>query len=354
MHEGDLEPEHAAPRRRVDQLRARGREIRERPLEVGDLVRDVVHARPTAREEPPDRRVLAERRDELHPALAHPHRRRLDTLLVDTLAMLEPAAEETLVRRDGLVEIGDRDADVMDAQCLHATDVTVAHVRRRLLPCAIALVALVAGCGGGSKGNGEADKSPAQVVSDAKQAAISAEAVHVKGSITDAGTPLTLNITIVKGSGGKGTMSESGLGFEIVRVGDTAYIRGSDAFLRKFAGPAAAQLLQGKWLKGSTTSGDLAALAPLTEIEKLFNGALASHGKLANKGETEYEGQKVVAVEDTTKGGTLYVAATGTPYPVAIVGGGKRTGAIVFDAWNETEPIAAPEGAIDLSALGKG
>lgn len=225
-------------------------------------------------------------------------------------------------------------------------------MRRRLLLCAFALAALAAGCGG-SKSNGEASKAADQVVLDAKQAATDAKAVHVSGSITDAGRPLTLDLTIVRGGGGKGTMSEAGLQFEIVRVVDTAYIRGSDAFLRRFAGPAAAQLLHGKWLKGSATSGSLSALAPLTDIVKLFNGALGSHGKLRNRGETEYEGQKVVAIEDTTKGGTLYVASSGTPYPVAIVGG-KGRGAIAFDGWNESASVEAPKGAIDMSALGKG
>jgi hypothetical protein len=225
-------------------------------------------------------------------------------------------------------------------------------VRRRLLLCSVALVVAAAGCGG-SKSNGEAGASAGQVVLDARAAALDAKAVHVSGAITDAGRPLTLDLTIVRGGGGKGTMSESGLQFEIVRVVDTAYIRGSDAILRRFAGPAAAQLLHGKWLKGSATSGNLRALAPLTDIVKLFDGALGSHGKLRNKGETEYDGQKVVAIEDATKGGTLYVAARGTPYPVAIVGG-KGRGKLVFDRWNESASIEAPKGAIDMSALGKG
>jgi hypothetical protein len=148
-------------------------------------------------------------------------------------------------------------------------------------------------------------------------------------------------------------MSESGLKFEIIRVGNKAYIKGSDAFLRKFAGAAGAQLLRGKWLQGSATTGDLAALAPLTDIGKLFNGALGSHGKLENKGETTYKGQKVVAIEDTSEGGTLYVASTGTPYPVAIVGG-KDQGTITFDNWNDTVSITAPKGAVDMSKLGTG
>ena len=352
MHERDLEPEHAAPRPGVDQLRTGRRELCDRRFDVRDLVGDVVHARPALGEEPADGRIVSERRQQFDAAVADAHRRGLDALLLYALAMLEPASEETLVCRNRLVEIRHRDADMVNAPCFHRADGTVAPVKGRLLLCSLALLVAAAGCGG-SKSNGEAGKTADQVVLDAKQAAIDAKGVHVSGSITDAGRPLTLDLTIVRGGGGKGTMTESGLQFEIVRVVDTAYIRGSDAFLRAFAGSAAAQLLHGKWLKGSATSGNLRALAPLTDIVKLFNSALGSHGKLRNNGETEYKGQKVVAIEDTTKGGTLYVAASGTPYPVAIVGG-KGRGAIAFDRWNETASIEAPKGAIDMSALGKG
>ena len=351
MDERDLEPEEAAPRPGVDQLGALLREVRESCSNVGDLVGDVMHSGAPLREEAPDRRVVAERREQLDPARADADRRGLDALFLDALAMLESSTEEPLVRRHRLVEVRDRDSDMVYPERLHVLDVTVAHVARRILP-ALALLALVgAGCGGGSKSNGEAAKTPAQVVADAKSAAIAAKGVHVAGAITDAGQALTLDITIVKDAGGTGTMSESGLKFEIIRVGDKAYIKGSDAFLRKFAGAAGAQLLRGKWLEGSATSGDLAALAPLTDIVKLFNGALGSHGTLKNAGETEYKGQKVVAIKDTTRGGTLYVASTGTPYPVAIVGG-KDKGTIAFDKWNESVSIAAPKGAVDMSKLG--
>jgi len=223
-------------------------------------------------------------------------------------------------------------------------------VARRLLIGVLALAAFAGGCGGGSKSNGEAGKSADQVVTDAQAAAVAARGVHVSGAITTSGVPLTLDLTLVKDTGARGSMSQANLKFEIVRVGDTVYVKGSDAFLRKFAGATGAQLLHGKWLKGSTATGALAALAPLTDIAKLFNGALGSHGKLRNEGEQDYKGQKVVAIKDTSNGGTLYVAATGTPYPVGLAGG-KDPGSITFDGWGDTVTIEAPKGAIDLSKL---
>ena len=70
---------------------------------------------PALRQEPADRRVLAERREQLDPAVADEHGRRLDALLLDEAAVLELGAEEPRVRRDRLVEVADGDADVMDA-----------------------------------------------------------------------------------------------------------------------------------------------------------------------------------------------------------------------------------------------
>ena len=214
---------------------------------------------------------------------------------------------------------------------------------------------LLAACGSsGPKSNGEASKPPAQVLADAKQAATSAAAVHVIGRLAASGQPIRIDMT-TSGKDAKGTMSENGISFDFVRVGDKVYIRGSDAFWKDFGGAAAAQLLHGRWLVASATKGPLASVATITSIGRLFQQASSSHGKLTNGGETTYRGQKVVAIRDPSKGGTLYVAASGTPYPIAIVrtqAGGS--GAVVFDDWNASVAVKAPKDAVDLSKLSGG
>jgi hypothetical protein len=217
-------------------------------------------------------------------------------------------------------------------------------------------VAVLAGCGSSkkeAKPNGETAKSATQVLVDAKAAATSASSVHVSGSIVSNGTPITLDLSMAKGKGATGSMSTNGLRFDLVRIGDTAYIRGSDAFYKHFASPAAAQLLHGKWLKAPATHGQLRPLAPLTNIGVLFARVGSSHGKLTNEGKTTYHGQEVVEIRDTSDNSKLYVAATGKPYPIAIVGGKKnQSGAITFDRWNESLTLTAPKGALDISKLG--
>jgi hypothetical protein len=218
--------------------------------------------------------------------------------------------------------------------------------------------ALLAGCGGGkkaAKSNGEAAKAANRVLADAKAAATKASSVHVSGQVASGGTPITLDLSMAGDKGAKGSMSTNGLEFEIVRIGDTAYIRGSDAFYQHYAGAAVAHLLHGKWLKASIVSGRFRSLAPLTNIRVLFSKVASSHGKLVNEGTTTYKGDDVVAIRDTSDNSKLYVASTGTPFPVAIIGGKKgQSGAIAFGDWNASVSLQAPKDAIDISQLGAG
>lgn len=213
---------------------------------------------------------------------------------------------------------------------------------------AVLAVLALAGCGGSSS-NGEAHKSAEQVVADARRAALAASIVHVTGAGIDNGTPLKLDLWLANGRG-KGHLEERGAGFDVVRVGDTMYVRGSSAFLKRFAGTAAAALLHDRWLKAPATKGPLAALAPLTDKKTFVEASLGQHGTLENRGETERNGRKVVRIADTTQGGSLYVAAQGTPYPVSLAGG-RAQGDVRFSGWNAGESIVAPKSALDLSKL---
>lgn len=214
---------------------------------------------------------------------------------------------------------------------------------------------VLAGCGGHKKSassNGEASKSADKVLADAKAAADNASSARVSGSISSGGTPIALDLSMANGKA-KGSMSTSGLKFDLIRIGDTAYIQGSDDFYKHFAGAAVAQLLHGKWLKASIVSGRFASLAPLTSISLLFGKVASNHGRLANDGTTTFEGQKVVEIRDTSDNSKLYVAATGKPYPVGIVGAKKgQSGTITFSDWNKSLSVSAPKGAIDISKLG--
>jgi len=222
-----------------------------------------------------------------------------------------------------------------------------------LLALSLAIVAAaIDGCGGGSSsGNGIADKSPTQIVAATKKVADAATSVHVSGSLVSGGTPISIDVNLIAGKGGRGKLSQNGLAFELIEVANTVYIKGSSSFYRHIGGSAAAQLLQGKWLKAPASSSGFASIGQLTNLRQLVDQTLADHGTLSKSGTTTIQGQKVVGVTDKGKGGTLYIAATGKPYPVQISRNGAGTGTITFDRWNEPVTLAVPANAIDIAQL---
>jgi hypothetical protein len=230
------------------------------------------------------------------------------------------------------------------------------YLPRPVLAAALAALALgliAAGCGSSSSGNGLQSKSPSQILEATKAAAATATSVHIDGTISSNGKPISLNMELLAGKGGKGTIAQEGFTIKLIQVRGAVYINGSAAFYTHVGGAAAAQLLQGKWLKAPANSGELASLAELTNLSKLIDTALSNHGTLAKAPAATIEGQKAIALKDSTTGGILYVAANGTPYPLEIAKTGKESGKVVLDRWNQPVALTAPAGAIDISKLQK-
>src|SRR4029453_14583408 len=115
VDERDLHPEQARPRGAVDQLGTLAFQPGEPTRQVVDLVGDVVHPGAAAGQEAADRRVRAERAQELDVRGADAERRRLHALLVLALPPLELGTEQAPVRGDRLVQVLDGETDVVDA-----------------------------------------------------------------------------------------------------------------------------------------------------------------------------------------------------------------------------------------------
>ena len=214
----------------------------------------------------------------------------------------------------------------------------------------VLLAAVLSGCAGSSSGNGLAAKTPDQIVAAARSAADGAATVRVAGSMMSAGVPVSIDMELVRGKGGRGRIALEGLSIEVVRVGSALYLMGNPAFYRRIAGPTAAHLLRGKWLKAVKSSvGDFSPLASLTQLDFLIDAALAGHGPLASGATTTLDGQEALAVKDLSRGGTLYVAATRSPYPLEVLGGSG--GRLVFDRWNRPISLEAPLDAVNVKQL---
>jgi len=214
-----------------------------------------------------------------------------------------------------------------------------------------AAILLLAGCGGSSS-SGEAQKSAAQILADTKATAQSATSVHYVGTINQNGSSLHLDMQLVAGKGGKGTITIGGHKIDVVRIGGKVYFKGDEAFYRQYAGAATAQLLAGKWIAAPSASGNFSSFTPLTDIGKLF-GLIKTKGKISKGAASTVDGQKVIALTSSGPGtGTIYVATSGEPYPVELAGPSSKAGSLHFSDWNGTVTLVPPSGAIDLSKLG--
>ena len=217
---------------------------------------------------------------------------------------------------------------------------------------ALAIVAVaVAGCGSSSSsGNGVAAKSPQQIVSAAREAVAGAATVHVSGSILSERKPISLDMELVAGKGGKGQISVEGLRVDLIAVERAVYVNGSSSLYARLAGPAAASVLQGRWLKVPSSSRSFGSLSAATSLTGLVDTTLAEHGTLTRAPGRVIEGRPAVGVRDASRSGTLYVAATGEPYPLEITKSGSG-GRIVFDRWNQPVTLAPPPDPINVNEL---
>ena len=121
VDKGNLQAEQADAREVSINSTPSAARLVERDMDVVDLVREVVHAGAAPGEEAPDGGVVADRREQLDPAVADEQGRGLEPWS-GHLAVLERGAEEPLVRPTASSRSGDSDADVVDPAGLHAGD----------------------------------------------------------------------------------------------------------------------------------------------------------------------------------------------------------------------------------------
>jgi hypothetical protein len=236
-------------------------------------------------------------------------------------------------------------------------------MRSFLAALVLALALVAAGCGGSGSSstttsasdNGMASKSAAQVLAASVKAADSASSLHMGGNVPAANGPIGIDLSIAKDQGATGSMTINGKKVDLVIVGGEGYMKGDAAFWSQFGGAAGAtiaQLLQGKWLKFPVNNSQFHPIVAFASAKAIFDQLKSgSDSHLENMGATTYKGQSVVALNDGVKKGTFYVAATGTPYPVALVKTGSGGGTITFSAWNEPVTLTAPTNVLDFSKL---
>jgi len=234
------------------------------------------------------------------------------------------------------------------------------------LGCAlVAAVALVpAACGGGSSKsgstatsavatNGQAARTPKQILASARAAANAARSVHIAGHVPTPGQTVSLDLALLRGRGATGLIALNGIPVGVTQVGHALYLKAGRRFLKAVGAPeAAVQLLAGRWFKAPTQGPQAASLRSfrqLTDMQTILNEVLTPSARVSKAGTGTVGGTPTVVLRDSD--GTLDVSLQGPPYPLR-VRQRQGNGQVTFSRWDAPVTLAAPAGAVDLSGSG--
>lgn len=230
---------------------------------------------------------------------------------------------------------------------------------------AVAVILLGAGCGAVDSvtgkstssptpsANGIADKPPAEIVQQAKRAFQDAKFVHVKGNGDEEGVLYAVDMQIKGGSGptgGKGTLTVNHNTAELLRIGKDAYVKGDADFWSATTGnAAAAELLKGKYLKGSTDDPRLKGIVFFTDADFFARTVFKTEGSLTKGERRTIGGVETIGVETSGKdAATLFVATTGQPRPLQLVSTGEAAGGGNLDFFDYDKPFDVKPPPADL------
>ena len=253
-----------------------------------------------------------------------------------------------------------------------------ASVSSRMTVTALLCAAVTAGaaaCGGGtghSPGQAGASKAAAspsrtadplaglsaqQIFSRSLDDLKAASSVRVTGSSTVSGQPTGIDSTLVHAAGcqGRFTMGSKG-SFSFIMIGKRFWIKPDRQFYTSLGitDPNTLVMLQGHYVKTSSSSADMKSFSPLCDPSQLAAQAVGDHATVILGSRTTIDGQLVqeLHVHDRGQTGTLAVSVAARPEFVQMTG--DTSGQLAFTAYDQPVRLTAPPagGTIDGSKLG--
>lgn len=241
-----------------------------------------------------------------------------------------------------------------------------------LLP--IAFAALVAGCGpdekasaAGNSGapsaspsasvspsptsNGVDALSASKILAKARKASSAAKSVHIQGKMTEESKTFEIDVRVGGERGAAGHIIMNGQRVDMIRIEDSVYMKGDDAFWRSGGGDSAVVLLSGKYVKIGLNDKDFADLTLFTFPSAIFSDLVKPKGVVTKGRGARVNGVPAVTLVDGT-GGKLYVATEGKPY-ILRVASDKEAGSLDFLDYDKTVSVHAPpaDRVVDLDEL---
>jgi hypothetical protein len=195
--------------------------------------------------------------------------------------------------------------------------------------------------------NGVQTQTGTDALTSSRVALRNAKSVHLTGTVNSGGQAITLDLELV-GDNSQGTLTVDNNDVQLIKLGQTVYIKGDPGFLAKYANgnAAAVKTLNGKWLKTASTS-DFDAFS----IDGFANQLKASSDVKVNAKTTQAtEGGKPVVVLTQADGSTLSIANTGPPFPLSLHGKTTAQGQLTFSDYDKAITVTAPTDVFDVSA----
>ncbi|QKV73360.1 hypothetical protein [Amycolatopsis sp. Hca4] len=183
-------------------------------------------------------------------------------------------------------------------------------------------------------------------------AAKQASAVHVKGTMTQEGSALNLDLQLNADSA-SGTVVKDGLEIPVLRIGDKYFFKFTDSLVKQAGAPAAlAKQLTGKWVSSTAKIGQSigAAFKTFLDYKSFTQGTLGELQKTTFKPGEQTTLAGAPALTFTSSDGTATVAATEPHYLLRMAD--PKNGAMEFSDWNKPSPVSEPSAAEIYSGPG--
>lgn len=219
------------------------------------------------------------------------------------------------------------------------------HAKRLFSLVVFALAGLLAGCGGSSD-NGVSSKSGSEILAASRKAASGASSVHIVGHNAQGPARLDVDLQSAR-QGSQARIKLLGTGLELIRVGDTLYLKGSPSAYARLG--IQQNVPAGAWVAIPAT-GKASELTSFTDLQKEPTNLIAANGTVTKGSTTTIDGEK--AIELRTQGklysARLFVKTDGQPYPLRLEKQGRESGLTTFQGWDQTAAAKPPSNVVKV------
>ncbi|MDG4861702.1 hypothetical protein P8605_26545 [Streptomyces sp. T-3] len=186
--------------------------------------------------------------------------------------------------------------------------------------------------------NGVGKLSAKKIQSQASAAAKAADSVQVSADLVVKGEPYRIKMRL-NGEGGTGEITDSGVTFRLLRIGEDVYMQADAAQLEEGGGK---DKLSAKYVKVAPGDPKYKRFVSYTDKDELLGMLLDLHGKVTKEGRDKVGDTRTVQLAASNgSGGTLDVSLEGKPYPLRLVRAGNA-GSLTLTDWGKSVPLVPP------------